>query len=165
MRLLPTQWRDFSESSRVTFVHVCVSRAVRTGLGVDQLQDVHLFPLEEGRAIGTMRGSAGCPLGCEQELWLMVKALEMFWANSGDATKDPWKGCDGLGAVSWLLVVVVRVITICFNPFCPFILVNMKIRSWRHLCVEKSKIAFNERVNFVEKLFEKVKLKVAFSFV
>lgn len=28
-----------------------------------------------------MRGCAGCPLGCEQELWLMVKALEMLWAN------------------------------------------------------------------------------------
>lgn len=46
MRLEPALWRDFSGSSRVPFVHVCVSRAVRTGLGVDQLQDVHLFPLE-----------------------------------------------------------------------------------------------------------------------
>lgn len=30
--------------------------------------------------------------------------------------------------------------------------------------MEKKKIMFNEQVKFVEKLFEKVKLKVAFSF-
>lgn len=53
------------------------------------------------------------PLGWEQELWLMVKA----GASSGDATEHSWKGCGGLGIVSWLLVVVLRVIPIHFNQF------------------------------------------------
>lgn len=96
MGLVSTLWRDFTAQGSPFLVSV-------SGLGVDQLQDVHR----------DNEGSAVCPLGCQQELWLMVKE----GASSGDAAKHSWKGCGGLGIVNWLLLVVGRIITIHFNQF------------------------------------------------
>lgn len=87
-------------------------------------------------------------------------------ANSGDATERSWKGCGGLGIMNWLLLLLlVRVITTLLNQFLSLCTGEHKENeSWRHSCMEKDKIIFNLRVKFMEKLFEKAKLKVAFSF-
>lgn len=111
MRLVCTLWRDFTAQESPSLVSVSAGQSDRAGCG-SAAGCASLF-CEVGKDHRDNEGSAVCPLGCEQELWLMVKV----GASSGDATKHSWKGCGGLGIVSWLLLVVLRVITAHFNPF------------------------------------------------